>query len=331
MKTSMNKILLWVFGLVISVSFQVTAQKQKLVVAQDGSGDYRNVQEALSTIPRQNQQRITIYIKKGIYKEKLRLDSTQNNVTLVGEDVQKTILTFDDYSGKMSPSGQPFRTFSSSTFTIKSNDFRAENLTFENSAGPVGQAVAVYAPGDRMVFFNCHFLGNQDTLYVGMPGEYGRHYYKDCYIEGTIDFIFGSSTAVFENCTIFSKIGCNYITAASTPKDQNWGLVFLNCRLTGDMPEKSVYLGRPWRDFARTHFIHCFMDKHIKPEGWHNWDKPQAESTVTYGEYRSYGTGSSKKNRVKWSHQLKDNQAKLYRPQEILQGNDQWNPLIFEK
>ncbi len=319
-------------GVVVGVLAGLTAagQKQKLTVAPDGSGDYTTVQKALAAVPAGNKLRMTIYIKKGIYKEKLRLDSTQHRVTLVGEDVRNTILTFDDYSGKMSPSGQPFRTFSSSTFTIKSNDFRSENLTFENSAGPVGQAVAVYAPGDRIVFYNCRFLGNQDTLYVGMPGEYGRHYYKDCYIEGTIDFIFGSATAVFENCTIFSRKGSNYITAASTPKNESWGLVFLQCRITGDMPEHSVYLGRPWREYARTHFIQCYLDKHIKPEGWHNWDKPEAEKTAHYGEYENYGPGANPTDRVKWSHQL-ESPRHLYTPQKILQGKDRWNPLALEK
>ncbi|MEZ0541165.1 pectinesterase family protein [Fibrella arboris] len=303
------------------------AQKQRVTVARDGSGDYTTVQAALSAVPVNNSQRILILIKKGTYKEKLKLDSTQHLVTLIGEDKATTILTYDDFSGKSMPDGTKLRTSTSGSFYIFGNDFRAENLTFENTAGRVGQAVAAFVTADRAVFINCRFLGNQDTLYTGMPGQYGRQYYKDCYIEGTVDFIFGSATAVFDRCTIFSKQG-SYITAASTPEGKPFGYVFLNCTLTSDMPTASTYLGRPWRDFAKTAFINCRMGSHIRPEGWHNWDKPNAEKTTLYAEYQSSGPGAAADQRVAWSKQLSAEEAKGYNPTHILAGNDGWKPSL---
>ncbi|RYF78579.1 MAG: pectin esterase [Cytophagaceae bacterium] len=296
-----------------------------MIVAQDGSGDFATVQAALNAVPANNTNRILILIRKGTYKEKLKLDSTQHMVTLIGEDKAATVLTYDDFSGKELANGTKLRTSTSGSFYIFGNDFRAENLTFENTAGRVGQAVAAFVTGDRAVFINCRFLGNQDTLYTGMPGQYGRQYYKDCYIEGTVDFIFGSATAVFDHCTIFSKQG-SYITAASTPEGKEFGYVFLNCTLTSDLPKASTYLGRPWRDFARTAFIECTLGEHIRPEGWHNWDKPNAEKTTLYGEYNSSGPGANTGQRVGWSKQLTREEASRYKPAVILAGNDQWKP-----
>ncbi|GAB4030593.1 pectinesterase family protein [Spirosoma jeollabukense] len=316
-------VLALIFSLVSVCGF---AQKQYVTVAQDGSGDYRTVQAALDAIPAENKNRIIIRIRKGIYKEKLKLDSTQHFVTLIGEDKVSTILTYDDYSGKMGPDGVKFRTYTSSSFSIFGNDFRAENLTFENTSGPVAQAVAAYITGDRAVFVNCRFLGFQDTLYTGMPEQYGRQYYKDCYVEGTIDFIFGSATAVFDNCTIFSKQPETYITAAATPKGKSFGFVFLACRLTSNSSRASVYLGRPWRDFARTVFLRCQLGDHIKPEGWHNWDKPTAEKTVLYAEYRSKGPGAAPSQRVSWSKQLPTEAARSYTVDNVLAGSDHWKP-----
>ncbi|WP_080057667.1 pectinesterase family protein [Spirosoma aerolatum] len=316
-------------GLLFLLSVHLTAaiaQRQRITVAQDGHGDYKTVQAALNTVPANNPTRIIIYIKKGTYKEKLKLDSTQHNVTLIGEDKATTILTYDDYSGKPFPDGTKLRTSTSGSFYIFGNDFRAENLTFENTAGPVGQAVAAFVTGDRAVFINCRFLGNQDTLYTGMPSQYGRQYYKDCYIEGTIDFIFGSATAVFDHCTIFSKTNGNYVTAAATPEGKPYGFVFLNCTLTSNAPAASIYLGRPWRDFAKTVFIHCQLGNHIKPEGWHNWDKPNAEKTTFYAEYGSKGPGANPTSRASWSKQLSTEEIKAYKPDIILAGSDQWKP-----
>jgi pectinesterase len=230
-----------------------------------------------------------------------------------------TILTFDDFASKKNRFGEEIGTTGSSSFFQFADDFTAENLTFENSAGPVGQAVAMRVDGDRVKFINCRFIGNQDTLYP--HGEKSRQHYKGCYIEGTVDFIFGWSTAVFEDCTIFCKKG-GYITAASTLEETPNGFIFINCKLTGDGPPDSFYLGRPWRPFAKTVFINCFMDRLIRAEGWHNWGKPEAERTTYYGEYHSTGPGANPAGRVKWSRQLTDEEAKAYTIEKVL---GDWN------
>jgi pectinesterase len=235
-------------------------------------------------------------------------------VTLIGESVENTILTYDDYASKKNVFGEDIGTSGSSSFYIYGKDFTAKNITFQNSSGPVGQAVAVFVSGDRARFINCRFLGFQDTLYTYAAES--RQYYKDCYIEGTVDFIFGASNAVFENCTIFGK-KAGYFTAASTPEGKKYGYVFLNCTITGDGPEASFKLGRPWRPFAKTVFLNCKMDKLVAPEGWNNWNKPDAEKTTFYGEYKSTGEGANPAKRVSWSKQLTDEQAKEYTLEKI--------------
>ncbi|WP_010417857.1 pectinesterase family protein [Anaerophaga thermohalophila] len=295
---------------------------QDFTVAADGSGDFKTVQEAIDAAPDFRKQRTTIFIKNGVYKEKLVLPASKTNVTFIGEDRFKTIITNDDYASKKNRFGEEMGTTGSSGFFVFGNDFAARNITFENSAGRVGQAVAVRVDGDRVVFENCRFLGNQDTLYP--HGENSRQYYKNCYIEGTVDFIFGWSTAVFEDCEIFCK-DHGYITAASTSEEKEFGFVFIDCRITGDAPENSFYLGRPWRPYANTVFINCFLDKHIKPEGWHNWGDPSKETTAFYAEYKSYGPGAAPRQRVPWSHQLTDEEALKYTPKNILSGEDNWD------
>lgn len=294
------------------------------VVAKDGSGDFKTVQEAIDAVPDFRNEETKIFIKNGIYKEKLVLSSSKNKVTMVGEDNMETILTYDDYAQKLNKYGEEIGTTGSTSFFVFGNDFTARNLTFENSAGPVGQAVAVRVDGDRVIFENCRFLGFQDTLYP--HGRESRQYYYNCYIEGGTDFIFGWSTAVFEKCEIYSKEGGHYITAASTEKDASHGFVFIDCKLTGDAPAESVYLGRPWRDHAQTVFLNTSMGDHIKKEGWHNWSKPEAEKTAFYAEYNSSGPGAHPGKRVPWAYQLKDEQAKEYTAAKILGGEDDWSP-----
>ena len=295
------------------------------VVARDGSGDFITVQEAINAIPDFRKNTTKVYIKEGVYKEKLILPASKTNVTFIGEDKKSTILTYDDYSQKLNKFGEEMGTTGSSSFFIFGNDFTAKNLTFENSSGPVGQAVAVRVDGDRVMFENCRFLGFQDTLYP--HGRNSRQYYKNCYIEGTTDFIFGWSTAVFEDCVIYSKEGGHYITAASTEKDSPFGFVFINCELTGDAPKGDVYLGRPWRRYAQTVFINSRMGDHIKEEGWHNWNKPEAEETAFYAEFASEGPGAAPEERVEWAHQLTPKQAEKYSVENILRGEDNWDPL----
>jgi pectinesterase len=286
-----------------------TQQHYDFVVSAEGNGDFKTIQEAFNAVPDYRKNATTIFLRKGTYKEKLILATSKTNVKLIGEDALKTIVTYDDYASKKNRFGEEMGTTGSTTFFEFGDEFTAENITFENSSGPVGQAVAVRVDGDKVTFRNCRFLGFQDTLYP--HGEKSRQYYKDCYIEGTVDFIFGWSTAVFEGCTIFCKKD-GYVTAASTPEGMPYGFVFMNCKITGDAPEGSVYLGRPWRPFARTVFLNCFLDKQIKPAGWHNWSKPDAEKTAFYAEYQSSGPGAKPVSRVSWSHQLSAQEAGQY-------------------
>ncbi len=310
----------------------VLAQSQDFdfTVAKDGSGDFLTVQEAFDAVPDFRKNETRIQLKPGVYKEKLVLAASKTNVALIGEDPKTTVVTHDDFAQKKNKFGEEMGTTGSTSFFVFGDGFFAKNITFENSAGPVGQAVAVRVTGDKVVFENCRFLGFQDTLYP--QGDRSRQYYKDCYIEGTVDFIFGWSTAVFDRCEIFSKAPSGYVTAASTNEGAPFGFVFLDCKLTGDSPESSVYLGRPWRDFAQTIFINTEMGKHIRPEGWHNWSKPNAEKTAFYAEYGSSGAGASPDTRVSWSHQLSEQESKKYTLENVLGGLDQWSPLpIIEK
>lgn len=301
---------LLMYALFIIPVWCAAQQKYDFVVSQDESGDFKTVQEAINAVPDFRKNQTVIYIRKGVYKEKLILAGSKTNVKFIGEQAENTILTYDDFALKKNRFGEEMGTTGSTSFYIFGDDFSAENITFENSSGPVGQAVAVRIDGDRAQFTNCRFLGYQDTLYP--HGEKSRQYYKNCYIEGTTDFIFGWSTAVFDSCVIYCKKGGQYITAASTLEGQPYGFIFLNCKITGDAPSASFYLGRPWRPFAKTVFINCEMDNIIKPEGWHNWNKPDAEQTSFYAEYKSRGAGASSATRVKWSRQLSDEDLSEY-------------------
>jgi pectinesterase len=278
--------------------------KYIFTVAKDGSGDYKYIQDAIDAMRVYPLAPITLYIKNGVYNEKIELPATNTDVTFIGESVDKTIIVFNDYSGR-----GKLTTFTSFTAKIVGNRFRAENITFSNSAGPVGQAVALHVEADQATFVNCRFLGNQDTIFTG--GETARQLFVNCYIEGTTDFIFGPATAVFQNCEIHSKSN-SYITAASTTQGKKFGYVFIDCRLTADSGVTKVYLGRPWRGYARTVFLRCKMDKHIAAEGWNNWSNPANEQTTFYAEYKNSGAGADITNRVKWGHQLNDKDAAGY-------------------
>lgn len=295
-----------------------------LVVAKDGSGDFMTVQDAVNAVPANREKRTTILIRKGTYKEKLVIPENSRNISFIGEDLEKTVITYDDFASKKTIFNENIGTFGSSGVFIYGTGFEAENITFSNTAGPVGQAVAVMVAGDKVVFRKCRFLGFQDTLYTW--GKTSRQYYEDCYIEGTVDFIFGSSTAVFNRCEIRAKKSGGYLTAASTLEGREYGYLFVDCKLTADEGVEDVYLGRPWRPFAKTVFVNCSMDKHIKPEGWHNWNKKDTEKTTFYAEYGSKGPGSNSASRVKWSHILTPNQAKAFTINKALAGDDGWVP-----
>ena len=292
-----------------------------LVVAQDGSGDFFTVQEAINAVPdfRKN-QRTTILIRKGVYKEKLIIPACKINVSLIGQE--GAVLSYDGYASRLNRFGEEMSTSGSASCYIYAPDFYAENITFENTAGPVGQAVACFVSADRAYFKHCRFLGFQDTLYT--YGKGCRQYYEDCYIEGTVDFIFGWSTAVFNRCHIHS-LRDGYVTAPSTDAGQKHGYVFYDCRLTASDGVEKVYLSRPWRPYAQAVFIRCQLGKHILPEGWHNWGKKEAEKTVFYAEYQSTGEGAHPDARAPFSHQLKN--LDNYDMETLLAGDDGWNPV----
>ncbi|MFZ4929005.1 pectinesterase family protein [Chryseobacterium sp. Mn2064] len=302
-----------------------------LIVSKDGKGNFTTVQQAIDAIENHSSKRTKIFIKAGVYKEKIIVPENKGAILLEGENPEKTIITFDDFASKKNAEGKEIGTTNSSTIFIYSNDFTAKNISFENSSGKVGQAVAVLTSGDRIVFENCRFLGHQDTLYLKGVQDMqdktkpSRNYFKNCYIEGTTDYIFGAGTAVFENCIIYSKETASYITAASTPQNNEFGFVFIRSKITGNAKEQSVYLGRPWRPFAKTVYIDCEINSTIKPEGWHNWNKPDAEKTTFYAESNSKGPGAAIKQRVSWSHQLSKEERKKYTADYILKGNDNWN------
>lgn len=320
---------------------------------------FSSIQEAINSVPKDNHQWVTLQIAPGIYREKLIID--RPFLHLKGTSATNTQIVFGDYGLKPWSDGFKCGTFRSYSAFIDSHDISVSGIGFVNDAGfgkDVGQALALYADGDRLTFDGCHFLGSQDTLFTGPlppkeiePGGFrgpkqfaprvnGRHYYKNCYIRGDIDFIFGSATAFFENCEIFAQktdMDCaadstenqkiySYITAPSTPKGQTYGYVFQSCRLTSNCPPASVYLGRPWRDYAKAVFLSCDLGKHIHPAGFHDWNKPQAHETCFFAEYKNFGEGASPETRSDFVTQLTDNEACLFSKQNVLCGEDGWLP-----
>lgn len=320
-----------IFSIVLLSLLSFKTNDKIIVVSKDGKGNFTTVQQAIDAVENSSSTRTKILIKAGVYKEKITIPEAKGPILLEGENSENTIITYDDFASKKNSEGKDIGTTGSSTIFIYSNDFTARNISFENSSGKVGQAVAVLTSGDRIAFENCRFLGNQDTLYVKGVQDLtdetkpSRNYFKNCYIEGTTDYIFGAGTAVFESCTIYSKESASYVTAASTPEESEYGFVFIQSKIIGDAKENSVYLGRPWRNFAKTVYIDCEMNSTIKPEGWHNWNKPDAEKTTFYAEFNSKGTGVNAAKRVSWSHQLTKQERKKYTTDNILKGKDHWN------
>lgn len=331
---------------------------------------YYTVGEALASLPaaafapqafpaphEKETEPVTIHIAPGVYEEQLVIERPY--VTLLGEDAATTVLTFHLGAFEIMPDGEKRGTFRTASVRINTHDFTARNITFQNTAGyghTVGQALALYADGDRLLFEDCHLISSQDTLFTAPlppaaakpggfkgPGEakprfMGRQLYRRCFLQGDVDFLFGSATAYFEDCTIYSKkpgdrkppespaeeVIYGYVTAASTPVDVSYGYVFKNCRLTSDCPPHSVYLGRPWREWAKTVFIDCEMDAHIHPAGWHDWGKPHGH--FYYGEYHSTGEGAAPDKRAPFSHQLTEEEAASYTIENVLSAPDGWRP-----
>ena len=323
----MKKLLTALFAIALSATAAMAANKydnpDTIVVARDGTGEFRNISEAIEVCRAFMDYHKVIYVKRGTYKEKLEIPTHLTNIEICGEDALTTIITWDDHANIMMPSAydpiaierhptadtqhptpgnyHPIGTFRTFTLRVCGSDITLKNITIENNSARLGQAVALHTEGDRLRFIGCRFLGHQDTVYTGRGGT--RLLFRDCYIEGTTDFIFGPSTAWFENCTIKSKAN-SYITAASTPADVEYGYVFNRCRLIADEGVTKVYLGRPWRPYAYTLFMNCTLGSHIVPAGWENWRNPDNEKTARYAEYNNSGEGANTKQRVSWSRQL---------------------------
>lgn len=338
----------------------------------ENPGCFTSVSDALCSIPEDNQNPVTILIAPGIYHEKITIDRSFVTLEGTGRSNNDVVLTYDDYANIVMDDGMKMGTFRSYSVFIDTHDVTLKNLTIENASGDSvthGQAIALYADGDRLIVDSCRLIGHQDTLFTGPlppkeiqkngfigPKQYaprinGRHYYKNCYICGDVDFIFGSATAYFENCTIESlkrfedgakepvsgtvegdnvpKIQ-GYITAASTPEGQAYGYVFSKCRLISkECLTGTVYLGRPWREYAKTVFVECSFGKHIRSELFHDWNKENARNTVLYAigncAYESEPE-SSFPQKADFIRELDENQMTAFAKERVLGESDGWCP-----
>ena len=292
-----------------------------LYVAADGSAPFTSVQAAIMAVPAGSHETpVIIHVRPGTYRELIYLQREKRFFKLVGDNPTNTILAFNLYAGITNAEGKPIGTFKTPATTIDADDFTAENVTFANTAGPVGQALAIRVDGDRASFRNCRFLGWQDTMLLNR----GRQYFENCYVAGHVDFIFGAATAWFEKCEIHA-LRDGYLTAASTPVDVQFGFVFSNCKMTGE-PGVKTFLGRPWRIYASTIYLNCEMSDVVRPEGWNDWKKPEAHTTARYAEFNSTGDGASPSNRADWTKPLKKSEAEKITVEKVLGGADGWNP-----
>jgi pectinesterase len=294
------------------------------------------LQQAINAAPDNATHGVAILIKAGTYNGQFIVPKGKRRIQLVGEDLTNTFLTYALNMNETNAATIP--QFKGTGVIVLGGDFSAKHITFQNTSGNHGQALALRVDGDRAVFDHCRMLGWQDTLMLNL----GRDYFTNCYIAGRVDFIYGSATAVFDRCEIHSRNG-GHITAANTPKDQPFGFVFLNCKLTGDAqpwinprgtaantnkygPSPQADLGRPWRPYASVIYLNCDMGAHIKPEGWNNWRNPTNELTARFAEYNSTGAGANPDKRFKWSKQLTKEEADKITVASVLGGSDAWNP-----
>jgi pectinesterase len=312
--------------LFFSFVFSINAQKPSLVydfiVSKDQSTKFHSIQEVLNLIPSGNIKKVNIFVKKGVYNEVITVDASKSNITLIGEDEMTTIIRFDNHAGVTMANGDTLNTWTCATAFVYGNDFQAQHITFTNQAGfNAGQAVALRVEGNRASFYNCRMTGFQDVLFLSGNGV--KHYFENCYIEGTTDFIFGAATAVFKDCLIHSKKN-SHVTAASTNSIIPFGFVFKDCTLTSDSTVNKVSLGRPWSPTASVTYLNCWLGKHIIEEGWNNWKNPSNELTARFSEYNSRGPGANPAKRVVWSKQLNEEQANAITIKKVL---GTWEPL----
>lgn len=322
----MKKIFLLLFSVftLLPLSAQSFDNPDTIVVARDGTGQFRTVDEAIEVCRAFMEYHKVIFVKRGIYKEKLVVPQWLTNIEICGEDRDQTIITYDDHANIRIPgTDRKMGTFRTYTIKVQGSHITFKDITIENNAAKLGQAVALHTEGDCLTFINCRFLGNQDTIYTGNPGS--RLYFQNCYIEGTTDFIFGPATAWFEQCHIFCKQK-SYITAASTPKDQPYGYVFNKCTIRAAEGVEKLYLGRPWRDYGYTLFMNCDLCKEIRPEGWHHWEEHR-EKTARYMEYNNFGEGAATDKRVSWSRQLSKKEAATITLENVFNMSSNWLPV----
>lgn len=324
-----KQIFLFLFFLISNLSAQdATEIYRTITVDKTGGGDFTEIQKAINSTRDLGPGFVEIHIKNGVYNEKLEIPTWKHKLRLIGEDRDKTVLTNNDFSGKKdSITGEVLSTFTSYTLLVSGDEVELENLTVKNSSCGEGQAVALHVQGDKFISKNVDILGCQDTIYAATGNS--RQYYKNCYIEGTTDFIFGQATALFEGCTIKS-LRNSYITAAATTQNQDFGFVFLDCKLIADDDVNEVYLGRPWRPYAQTVFINSEFGAHILPEGWNPWPGdemfPEKQETTFYAEYNNFGPGAKTSERLEWTKQLRKKEAKKYTAANIFKRDDSWNP-----
>ena len=322
-------------GLIMAL-FWTNALAKTITVSPDGSGDFKTVQEAIGSVPDDSADWTTIHLAAGTYQGNIIVPKSKVKISLEGDGADKTIITWDRNVRDPKPEGADG--FNPGVL-IRSDDFHAKEITFQNTSGNHGQALALRVDGDREVFTNCRITGWQDTLMVNN----GRSYWKDCFISGRVDFIYGSGTAVFDHCEIQSRNG-GHVTAASTPQDHPFGFVFMSCKLTADptpwawpatdptskpaadKPTPMADLGRPWRPYASVTYLNCEMGAHIKPAGWNNWGKADNEKTARYSEYNTTGPGANPDQRLPWSKQLTKDEADAVTIQKVLGGSDNWDP-----
>lgn len=287
----------------------------EIVVAADGTGDVRTVQSAIDRVPDGNKERVVIRIKPGVYTEQVKIPASKPYISLIGSDAETTVIRYKISAKDAGSTSAAFAVY------IGGHDTHASNITFENTYGIGSQAVAVLVEADRTIFRKCRFLGWQDTLYT----KNARQYFEDCYIEGSVDYIFGQSAAFFERCHLHTKSD-GYITAPMRfAADEPAGLVFNGCRITTENTKNGVYLGRPWRDYGRSVFLNTTIDGDIRPEGWHHW-LPEREQTAFLAEYRSTGPKADTSQRVAWAKILTDKQADDFGRSRFLAGRDGWDP-----
>jgi pectinesterase len=313
-------------GLVVFSVCAVLARAADATVAPNGDGQFKSIQDAIMAAPQGSpsaERPWVIHVKPGVYKELIYVQRERRFIRLEGEDAAKTVITFNLNATLPGADGKPIGTSRTPTAQIDGDGFAAENITFENSAGPGGRSLALRVDGDRVSFKNCRVLGWQDTILLNR----GRQYFENCYIAGHVDFIFGAATAFFEGCHIHC-LRDGYITAASTPENRPCGFVFSHCKVTGE-PDVKTYLGRPWRAYGSTIFLNTEMGPVVRPVGWRNWTGPEREKTARYAEFNGSGPGAQPQSRVAWARRLTASEANAITVEKVLgrwgEGGD-WDP-----